>query len=109
MQQFLLIFIVALVFSIVGTPLARRLALANGVVDSPNARKVHKEPVPLLGGAAIYLAFVIALLLFGTRQEIRQLVGIVVGATFISVVGVIDDVRGLRPSLKLLAQIAAAC
>lgn len=109
MQQFLLIFIVALVFSVVGTPLARRLALANGVVDSPNARKVHKEPVPLLGGAAIYLAFVVALLLFGTRQEIRQLVGIVVGATFISVVGVIDDVRGLRPSLKLLAQIAAAC
>lgn len=109
MQQFLLIFIVALVFSVVGTPLARRWALANGVVDSPNARKVHKEPVPLLGGAAIYLAFVVALLLFGARQEIRQLVGIVVGATFISVVGVIDDVRGLRPSLKLLAQIAAAC
>lgn len=109
MEQFLLIFIVALVFSVVGTPLARRLALASGVVDSPNARKVHKEPVPLLGGAAIYLAFVVALLLFGARQEIRQLVGIVVGATFISVVGVIDDVRGLRPSLKLLAQIAAAC
>jgi UDP-GlcNAc:undecaprenyl-phosphate GlcNAc-1-phosphate transferase len=108
-QQFLLIFIVALVFSVVGTPLARRLALANGVVDAPNARKVHKEPVPLLGGAAIYLAFVIALLLFGGRQEIRQLVGIVVGATFVSVVGVVDDVRGLRPSFKLLAQLGAAC
>jgi UDP-GlcNAc:undecaprenyl-phosphate GlcNAc-1-phosphate transferase len=108
-QQFLLIFIVALVFSVVGTPLARRLALASGVVDSPNARKVHQEPVPLLGGAAIYLAFVVALLLFGGRQEIRQLVGIVVGATFVSVVGVVDDVRGLRPSLKLLAQLTAAC
>jgi UDP-GlcNAc:undecaprenyl-phosphate/decaprenyl-phosphate GlcNAc-1-phosphate transferase len=107
-QQFLLIFIVALVFSIVGTPLARRLALANGVVDNPNARKVHKEPVPLLGGAAIYLAFVVTLGLFGGRQEIRQLVGILIGATFVSAVGVIDDVRGLRPILKLLAQIVAA-
>jgi UDP-GlcNAc:undecaprenyl-phosphate GlcNAc-1-phosphate transferase len=108
MQQFLLIFIVALVFSIVGTPLARRLALASGVVDAPNARKVHKEPTPLLGGAAIYGAFVLALMLLGGRQEIRQLVGIVVGATFVSVVGVVDDVRGLRPALKLLAQLIAA-
>ncbi len=109
MQQFLLIFIVALVFSVVGTPLARRLALTTGVVDTPNARKVHQEPTPLLGGAAIYGAFVLALALFGGRQEIRQLVGILVGATFVSVIGVIDDVRGLKPSLKLLAQLVAAC
>jgi UDP-GlcNAc:undecaprenyl-phosphate GlcNAc-1-phosphate transferase len=109
MQQFLLIFIVALVFSVVGTPLARRLALASGVVDAPNARKVHHSPTPLLGGAAIYLAFILAIALFGGRQEIRQLVGILVGATFVSVVGVIDDVRGLRPALKLLAQVVAAC
>jgi UDP-GlcNAc:undecaprenyl-phosphate/decaprenyl-phosphate GlcNAc-1-phosphate transferase len=54
MQQFLLIFIVALVFSVVGTPVARRVALASGVVDAPGARKVHQEPTPLLGGAAIY-------------------------------------------------------
>lgn len=107
MQQFLLIFIVALVFSVVGTPLARRVALASGVVDAPNARKVHREPTPLLGGAAIYGAFVLALLLFGGRQEIRQLVGILIGATFISVVGVIDDVRGLRPLIKLGAQVLA--
>jgi UDP-GlcNAc:undecaprenyl-phosphate/decaprenyl-phosphate GlcNAc-1-phosphate transferase len=107
MQQFLLIFIVALVFSVVGTPLARRVALASGVVDAPGARKVHQEPTPLLGGAAIYGAFVLALLIFGGRQEIRQLVGILIGATFISVVGVIDDVRGLRPLIKLGAQVLA--
>lgn len=109
MQQFLLIFIIALVFSIIATPLARRLALAGGVVDAPNARKVHKTPTPLLGGAAIYLAFIIAVAVFGTRQEIRQLVGVIVGATFISAVGVIDDVRGLRPAVKLVAQLIAAC
>jgi len=109
MDQFALIFFVALVFSVVATPLARRLALAGNVVDAPNARKVHTTPTPLLGGAAIYLAFVAALLLFGGRQEIRQLVGVVLGATFISAVGVVDDVRGLRPALKLLAQLIAAC
>lgn len=108
MEQFFLIFIVALVFSVVGTPLARRLALASGVVDAPNARKVHKAPTPLLGGAAIYLAFIVAVVLFGSRQEVRQLVGVLIGATFVSVVGVIDDVRGVRASLKLLAQVVAA-
>jgi UDP-GlcNAc:undecaprenyl-phosphate GlcNAc-1-phosphate transferase len=109
MEQFLLIFIVALVFSVVGTPVARRLALVSGVVDTPSARKVHAEPTPLLGGAAIYGAFVLALLIFGGRQEIRQLVGIVIGATFVSAVGVIDDVRGVRPLVKLGAQVIAAC
>lgn len=109
MEQFALIFFVALVFSIVATPLARRLALAGNVVDAPNARKVHQTPTPLLGGAAMYVAFVGALLLFGGRQEVRQLVGIVLGATFISAVGVVDDMRGLRPALKLLAQLIAAC
>ena len=109
MEQFALIFFVALVFSIVATPLARRLALAGNVVDAPNARKVHKTPTPLLGGVAIYLAFIAAVLLFGGRQEVRQLVGIVLGATFISAVGVVDDVRGLRPAFKLLAQLIAAC
>jgi UDP-GlcNAc:undecaprenyl-phosphate GlcNAc-1-phosphate transferase len=108
MQQFFLIFVVALVFSVLGTPLARRLALASGVVDAPNARKVHKEPTPLLAAAAIYGAFICALVLFGGRPEVRQLIGIVLGATLMSAVGVIDDVRGLRPALKLLAQVVAA-
>lgn len=108
MAQFFLIFITALLFSMLATPLARRLALATGVVDVPSHRKVHSEPIPLLGGAAIYGAFVIALLLFGGRAEIRQTIGIILGATSVSIIGMIDDAYGVRPSLKLLGQIAAA-
>ena len=108
MVQFFLIFVAALLFSVLGTPLARRLALATGIVDLPSHRKVHHEPTPLLGGAAIYGAFVVALLLFGGRAEIRQMISIVLGATSISFVGVIDDARGVRPSLKMLAQLGAA-
>jgi UDP-GlcNAc:undecaprenyl-phosphate GlcNAc-1-phosphate transferase len=84
------------------------LALATGIVDLPSHRKVHHEPTPLLGGAAIYGAFVIALLLFGGRAEVRQMISIVLGATSISLIGVIDDARGVSPSLKLLAQLGAA-
>lgn len=108
MTQFFLIFIVALLFSVIATPLARRLALATGFVDAPSSRKVHQEPTPMLGGAAIYGAFVIALVLFGGRAEIRQTIAIVVGATSVSLLGIIDDARGVRPSLKILGQAAAA-
>ena len=100
--------VAALLFSVVATPVARRLALATGLIDAPSHRKVHQEPTPLLGGAAMYGAFVIALLIFGRRAEIQQLIGIVLGATIVSIIGVIDDPRGLRPSLKLLGQLAAA-
>src|ERR671933_219715 len=108
MVEFFLIFVVALVFSVVATPLARRLALATGIVDTPDHRKVHHEPTPLLGGAAIYASFVVALLIFGGRAEVRQMVGIVVGATSVSIIGVLDDARGVRPSLKLLGQLLAS-
>lgn len=108
MTQFFLIFVVALLFSVIATPIARRVALATGFVDAPSKRKQHQEPTPLLGGAAIYGAFVIALLLFGGRTEIRQMIAIVVGATSVSLLGIIDDARGVRPSLKLLGQVFAA-
>ena len=108
MVQFFLIFVSALLFSVFATPMARRLALATGLIDAPSQRKIHQEPLPLLGGAAIYGAFVIALLLFGGRAEVRQMIAIVLGATSVSLVGVLDDARGVRPSLKALAQLGAA-
>lgn len=107
MTQMLLIFLTALIFSILGTPLARRLALQTGVVDAPNARKVHTNPVPLLGGAAIYGAFVIALVAFGDRFYIRELVAILLGATLVSLFGLIDDRWGMHAYLKLAGQVLA--
>ena len=108
MVQFFLIFVAALLFSTLATPVMRRLALATGIVDAPSLRKLHTEPTPLLGGAAMYAAFVVALLLFGGRAEIRQMVAIVLGATGVSLMGVIDDARGVPPSFKFLGQFAAA-
>lgn len=108
MTQFLLIFLTALTFSMLGTPLARRLALHAGVVDAPNARKIHVAPVPLLGGAAIYAAFVIALIALGDRFYVRELVGILLGATLVSLFGLADDHWGMSAYLKLGGQLVAA-
>ena len=105
---FMLIFASALVLAIGGTPLVRRLALRLGVIDQPNARKMHVDPIPLLGGVAIYGAFIAAVILFGNRFRINELVSILVGASLVSFMGVWDDRRGLSPLLKLAGQFLAA-
>jgi UDP-GlcNAc:undecaprenyl-phosphate GlcNAc-1-phosphate transferase len=105
---FLLIFSSALVMAVGATPVARRLALRLGVIDQPNARKLHVNPIPLLGGVAIYGAFIAALLLFGNRFRLQELLSILVGASLMSFLGLWDDRRSLSPLLKLAGQILAA-
>ncbi len=105
MATLMIIFATAFVFAISGVPLVRRLALRVGIVDHPNARKIHKAPIPLLGGVAMYGAFMLALILFADRFYIPQLIGIIVGATWVSFLGIWDDRVGLRASVKLLGQI----
>ena len=105
---FLLIFASALVLAIGATPIARRIALRLGVIDQPNARKIHINPIPLLGGVAIYGSFIAALLLFGNRYRLNELISILVGASLMSFLGMWDDRRSMHPLLKLLGQFLAA-
>ena len=105
---FILIGTSALLLAIGVTPLMRRLALQTGTVDKPAARKIHASPVPLLGGAAIYVAFILVLLFFGDRDYVNQTIGIFAGATLMIVMGVLDDRRGLGSYVKLLGQLLAA-
>lgn len=104
----LLIFVLALLFSVLVTPLARMLAHRYSVVDAPSARKIHASPVPLLGGGAIYLAVIVSLALFGQLAYVQQTASILVGATLMSMLGVWDDKWGLRPLAKLVGQVVAA-
>ena len=106
MTSYLLIAFSALLLAIGSTPIMRRLALRYAVVDAPSGRKIHSTPVPLLGGAAIYISFVLVLLFFGDRFYINQFVGIFVGASFMSLMGVVDDRWGLGSYVKLCGPIA---
>ena len=108
MLNLMLIFAAALAFALGATPVARRVAGRLGLVDKPSARKLHTAPMPLLGGGAIYLATILAVAAFGDRFYVTQLVGILVGATLISFLGIWDDRRALHPIPKLLAQAVAA-
>ncbi len=105
---FLLIFASALALAIGGTPVVRRLAIRLGIIDRPNARKIHVDPVPLMGGMAIYGAFIAALLVFGNRFRLNELISILVGASLMSFLGLWDDRNGISPLLKLIGQFAAA-
>jgi len=98
---------IALVISFAATPAVKLLANRIGAIDVPkDARRVHKSPIPRLGGLAIFLGFILSVLLFADIT--RQIQGILIGAVIIVIIGVIDDIKPLRAYIKLIIQIVAA-
>lgn len=102
-------FIISFAFTFATTPLARRLAfrIGQGAVDVPkDARRMHKKPTPRIGGVAIVFGFMVATLCFA--HPTRQLLGTLLGAAIIVVMGFVDDCKDLPAKLKFVIQIAAA-
>lgn len=87
-----------------GVPVVRRIAFAFGVLDAPAARKVHRTPTPLLGGAAVYGAFALTVLFNFSFS--RGLKGVAVGATIVVALGLLDDIWDLPAPVKLAGQVA---
>ncbi|QHE53609.1 glycosyltransferase family 4 protein [Pontibacillus sp. HMF3514] len=92
--------------SILITPLVKKLAVKIGATDQPNHRKVHKKLMPRLGGLAIFLSFIIGILLFFPDSGYTW--PVVIGSTIIIITGILDDMRELSPKLKIAGQLAAA-
>ena len=90
------------------TPISRRLAFRYHVLDQPSGRKVHQAPTPLMGGLAIYAALVLALAFFSPPFYLVELGAILAGTTWLVLVGFVDDRNGMRPLVKLGAQVVAA-
>jgi len=132
---YLYVFCFSLLLSLLLTPWAKRLAIKFKVLDYPGERKLQDKPIPLLGGLAIYLTFLVTivvniLILFiatGSSKFLNlfpsdiastltrnfprmlkvlpQLIGILLGGTIILLLGLIDDIKGLKPQTKILGQI----
>src|SRR5665648_263224 len=115
-MTYALAFFVALVIATIATPVTMKLAGRWGAIAYPGGRHVHTKPIPRLGGLAMYAAFWIAALVIQlwdksyTMDEtaIMQIWGLFIGSTIITMVGIWDDIRGMRPFVKLIWQIAAA-
>ncbi|MFI5340565.1 MAG: glycosyltransferase family 4 protein [Candidatus Methylomirabilales bacterium] len=99
------ILVVSCLISFGFTPIVIRLARFLKVLDLPATRKLHAEPTPLLGGLAIYTAFGVSLLANSILDD--QVVAIMVGASLLVVVGILDDVRSVPAGVKLLVQLIA--
>ncbi len=97
----------ALVMSFAATPIVKTLATRVGAMDVPrDGRRMHDHPIPRMGGLAIFLGFILSVLLFADITP--QVQGILLGSVVIVIVGVIDDMISLKWWLKLLGQFVAA-
>lgn len=101
-------FVIAFAFSFASTPIVTQLAFKIGAVDIPkDNRRMHKKPIPRLGGLAIIFGFAVALLCVSHNLN-RGIGATMIGAAIIAVMGVIDDCKDLNAKLKFLIQIIAA-
>ena len=106
-------FAVALIVSMLIMPAVIFFAEKTGAMDAPNARKVHKKPIPRIGGLGIYAGFMAAIIFFAAHanldsEMIRETVGLVLSGSLIVALGLVDDYKNLPAKLKLLGQIGAA-
>ncbi len=110
MADFLPLIVVGFAASLGLTPLTRQIARRLGVMDAPSSRKLQRAPIPLMGGLAIYGAFILALVLFHpwSSNYKGELATIILTATWLAFVGLVDDRIDLRPWIKFPAQALAA-
>lgn len=107
MLEYFVPFLIALIVAYVLTPGVKKLAIKVGAVDKPNARKVHTHAIPRLGGLAIYVGFMAAVLFCVPVRH--ELVGLLLGCTAIVALGIWDDICNIPAKVKLVGQIVAAC
>ena len=100
-------FIVAFVITFLMTPIAKHIAYSIKAIDVPkDARRMHKRPIPRLGGLAMIFGFMVAVLCFGRLD--RGLTSVLISGMIIAIMGVIDDAKALDAKPKFLVQIIAA-
>jgi UDP-GlcNAc:undecaprenyl-phosphate/decaprenyl-phosphate GlcNAc-1-phosphate transferase len=109
--EYAAVFAATLCLTLLLTPLALRFALRRGVLDKPGGIKTQSAAVPYLGGAAILLAFVVALLvaaLIAPPNDGLEELAVILGlAVLLGVVGLADDLRGLSPWWRLAVEVSA--
>ncbi len=103
--NFIPFFLLPFALSLIFTPIVRLIAIKMGLISHPRPDRWHKYPTALLGGTGIYLAAVFSALLLGLAG--KNALGLFLGATFLFIVGLLDDLLHLTPYIKLFTQIIA--
>ena len=106
--------IAACIGSMLFTPVVRRIAIALKWFDHPRGHKTHDRPVPLLGGAAVYCALLVSLVVAYAfspeifHEHLLELSAVLGGALIVLTLGVVDDLHDISPLPKLVVQVFAA-
>jgi len=101
--QIVLVTFVASLFLVL---IVKKVATHINALDMPNERKVHKKPMPRIGGLAIFFAFLLGYMLYGTIST--QMLSVLIGGFIIIVTGIIDDINPMKAKHKFICQIIAA-
>ncbi len=100
------IILITFVSSLILVPLIRDIAIHINAIDIPNKRKIHKKPMPRLGGLAIFLSFLVGYMFFAPLTT--QMISILISSFLIILLGIIDDINPLKASTKLWGQLLVA-
>lgn len=100
------IILVVFLFVVLIMPVIMKTAEHVGALDMPNERKVHTKPMPRLGGLAIFLGFLLGYMLFCSQTP--QMISILIGSFILIIVGMVDDIKPIKPLPKFIGQVAAA-
>ena len=106
MSNIFMMVITSFVFVACVIPFIKRIAIHVGALDIPDKRKVHKAPMPRLGGLGMYLGFLLGYMFFGEPSSIMN--SILIGSFIIVLTGVVDDIKPLKASVKFIGQLIAA-
>ena len=101
-----IIVIVTFFASALLVPIVKRIAIHVNAMDIPNQRKIHKKPMPRMGGLAIFFSFLLGYMLYA-RSTI-QMLSILIGGFIIIIMGMLDDIHSIPAKYKLLMQTVAA-
>lgn len=101
-----IIVLVTFLTSLLLVPIMKKVAIHINAMDQPNERKIHKVPMPRLGGLAIYLSFLLGYILYG--EITTQMLSILIASFILIVVGIFDDIKSVPARYKLIVQIIAA-
>ena len=101
------IVIFVMMFTALLFPMVKRISLHVGALDYPNKRKVHKKPMPLLGGLMIFFGFLFGYMLFAPQST--QMLAILIGSFIVIITGILDVIKPLNARDKFIGQLAAAC
>lgn len=105
-RKIILMVSVTFLFVLLFVPFIKKIAFHVGALDMPNERKVHKVPMPRMGGVAIYFGFLLGYMLFCEQSALMN--SVLIGSFIIIFTGIMDDIKPVSAKVKIIGQLAAA-